>query len=108
MLSSILHRVTGVGLYIGALGLGVWLLTLSMGPEAFGPIDAFLHTIIGEIGLYLLAAALGFHLFNGVRHLLFDAGIGFKPASANLSAWIALSGLVIAPLAIWLVLHFRG
>ncbi len=70
--------------------------------------DGLLHSLIGTIALYLLAAALGFHLFNGVRHLFLDAGVGFKPKTASATAWISLLGAVIAPAAIWAVLNLRG
>ena len=34
MLTSILHRVTGVGIYLGALILAAWAISLAAGPEA--------------------------------------------------------------------------
>lgn len=108
MLGSILHRASGIALYVGALGLVAWIVALAAGPEAFAPVNGFLHSLLGEVVLYLLAAALGFHLFNGVRHLFLDAGVGFKPKTASATAWISLLGALVAPAAIWLVLYLRG
>ena len=36
MFASILHRATGVGLYVGALVLMAWALSLAAGPGAYG------------------------------------------------------------------------
>jgi succinate dehydrogenase / fumarate reductase cytochrome b subunit len=108
MASSILHRASGVALYVGALGLVAWLVALAAGPDTFAPVDALLHSLVGVIGLYLIAAALGYHLFNGVRHLFLDAGVGFKPKTANATAWVSLLGAVLVPAAIWAVLNLRG
>ncbi len=36
MVASILHRATGVGLYVGALLLMAWALSLAAGPDAYG------------------------------------------------------------------------
>lgn len=105
MLASILHRATGIALTLGAIGLAAWLAALAAGPEVFTPIDEALHSLLGQVVLYGLVAALGFHLLAGLRHLVLDAGLLFKKPSANLSAWIAVSGLVIAPVALWVTLQ---
>ena len=36
MLTSILHRVTGVGLYLGGLIAAAWAVALASGPEVYG------------------------------------------------------------------------
>jgi succinate dehydrogenase cytochrome b subunit len=105
MLASILHRVTGAALSVGVLGIVIWLAALAGGPEVFAPVDQVLHSLLGRIVLYALVAALGFHLFAGLRHLVLDAGVGFERGMANLSAWICLAGLVIVPAGLWAVLH---
>ncbi len=40
----------------------------------------------------LLGALFGFffHLANGVRHLVWDCGVGFEKAHARASAWLVL------------------
>ncbi len=42
-----------------------------------------------------------FHLFAGLRHLAWDIGKGFKPATANRTAWAALALAALATLALW-------
>ncbi len=101
MAVSILNRITGVGLALGTLAVVAWLAALAAGPIYFGPIDQFAHSLLGQLMLYALVAALGFHLCGGIRHLVMDAGLGFKRPSANLTSWLCILGMIAAPVALW-------
>ena len=106
MASSILHRATGIGLYAAAIGLVLWLMAAAAGPDAYAPIGLILSEWYGQTALYLLIAALAYHLANGVRHLVFDFGLGMKLADADASAWFAILFSVVAPIGLWLLLGF--
>ena len=108
MAASILHRVAGVALYGGAVLFAVWLMVIAAGPEAYAPIGMLLASVLGQIALYLLVAALAFHLANGIRHLIFDTGAGLKPADADLTAWFAILFAFAAPIGLWALLNFGG
>jgi succinate dehydrogenase / fumarate reductase cytochrome b subunit len=101
MATSILHRASGVALYAGAIGLAIWLIALATGPQAFAPIEAFLASIIGQLALYAFTVAISYHLANGLRHLVWDAGKGFQPKSANASGWFVIAFALAAPIGIW-------
>jgi len=49
-----------------------------------------------KVVLFGLLAAFLYHLANGVRHLLWDAGVGFEKVQARRSAWLVLAVVVIA------------
>ncbi len=107
MLASIAHRASGVALYAGVIGIAIWLLALAHGGEALAAINTLLASLPGMVGLYVLIAAFGYHLCNGLRHLFWDAGKGFKPATANLTAWLALAaGVIGAPVAVYVLRHW--
>jgi succinate dehydrogenase / fumarate reductase cytochrome b subunit len=106
MLSSILHRVTGMGLYGAAILFAVWLMTAAAGPETYAPVQAFLVTPVGGVMLYLIVAALAFHLANGIRHLVFDTGAGLQPSDADTSAWFAILFAIAAPIGLWALVTF--
>ncbi|MEZ5995775.1 MAG: succinate dehydrogenase, cytochrome b556 subunit [Hyphomonadaceae bacterium] len=106
MWSSILHRVSGVGLYGAAIGLALWLMAAAAGPETYAAADAMLSAWYGQVALYLIVAALAYHLANGIRHLVFDAGAGLTPADADASAWFAILFAVAAPIGLWALLTF--
>lgn len=108
MASSILHRVTGVGLYGAAIGLALWLMAAAAGPEVYAPVQMLLLSPIGQIALYLIVAALAYHLANGLRHLVFDTGAGLQPGDADTSAWFAILFAFAAPVGLWALLTFGG
>jgi succinate dehydrogenase / fumarate reductase cytochrome b subunit len=108
MASSILHRVSGVGLYAAAIGLALWLMAAASGPETYAVIDTILSAWYGQLALYLIVAALAYHLANGIRHLVFDTGVGLTPADADTSAWFAILFAFAAPAGLWALLTFGG
>lgn len=108
MAASILHRVTGMGLYAGGVLFAVYLLAAASGPDAFEPVAAILSAWYGQAALYLLVAALAFHLANGVRHLVFDTGRGLKPPDAEASAWFSILFAIVAPIGLWALLTYGG
>jgi succinate dehydrogenase / fumarate reductase cytochrome b subunit len=93
---SILHRVTGVALVFALLGLVVWLIGASFGPD---PYTVFLPMFTGMAAkavMSLAVIALIYHFCNGVRHLAWDIGWGFERAAARRSAVLVLAVTVIA------------
>jgi succinate dehydrogenase / fumarate reductase cytochrome b subunit len=103
--TSILHRITGVLLSVGFMVLVYWLSALAGGPERYAGALNCLGSPLGQAALCGALVAFCYHLLNGVRHLFFDAGVGFERATARRSArvvWIA--ALVVAAFT-WLALR---
>lgn len=101
MVTSILHRATGVALAAGTILLVVALLALASGPEAYAKVQAFCAS---WIGLFLLAGwtwSLAYHLLNGIRHLLQDAGLGYLPAQFVRNGWVVVAGSVLLTVLAW-------
>jgi succinate dehydrogenase / fumarate reductase cytochrome b subunit len=97
---SITHRFTGVALVAGTLLLVCWLLTVAAGPEAFNALNGFLGTWLGYIMLIGWSYALFYHLCNGVRHLVWDAGYGYELPTAYASGWaVVIVSLILTALA---------
>jgi succinate dehydrogenase / fumarate reductase cytochrome b subunit len=108
MLSSILHRASGVALYGAAIGVALWLMAAAAGPECYELVDTVLSAWYGQLALYLIVAALAYHLANGIRHLVFDTGAGLTPSDADTSAWFAILFAIVAPIGMWALLTFGG
>jgi len=108
MASSILHRLTGIGLYGAAICLAVWLMAAAAGPETYAIADDVLSAWYGQTAMYLVVAALAYHLANGIRHLVFDTGAGLAPSDADTSAWFAILFAIAAPIGLWALLTFGG
>lgn len=98
--ASILHRISGVILFIGT-GILLWLLDRSLAsPEGFAEAAA---SPLAKFLLWGVLVALGYHTLAGVRHLLMDVDIGESKAAGVLSARIVIiAGIVLALLTgVW-------
>jgi succinate dehydrogenase cytochrome b subunit len=69
MTMSILHRITGVGLYLGTLLLAWWLIAAALGPNAYAAFESFVGSPLGELILLGYTWALIHHMLGGLRHL---------------------------------------
>ena len=76
---SSLHRITGLMLSLGAVVLSIWLIAAASGPEPFASVAAIVGSGWFKPLLVGWTFCFFFHLANGVRHLAWDAGLGFDP-----------------------------
>jgi succinate dehydrogenase / fumarate reductase cytochrome b subunit len=103
MALSILHRATGVALTVGTLLLTWWIVAAAAGPGQFAAAQSFIGSIVGQILLFGWTVALFYHLCNGIRHLLWDAGKGFELGTAHASAIVVLIATAALTVAAWLI-----
>ncbi|MBV9116421.1 MAG: succinate dehydrogenase, cytochrome b556 subunit [Acetobacteraceae bacterium] len=103
MALSISHRATGIGLSVGALLMTWWLVAAASSDSAFAAVQGFLGSWFGVFLLFCWAAALLLHLFQGIRHLAWDAGYGFDNRSYRVTGWGVLAATVVATLIVWIV-----
>ena len=108
MLGSILHRMTGGALAVGAVLVALWLMVLAFGPDAYATFTGWMGSPLGLLVWFGLTVALAVHFAGGVRHLIWDAGEGLTPKSANaLSTASIVIGVVVA-IAFWAGLFMTG
>jgi succinate dehydrogenase / fumarate reductase, cytochrome b subunit len=88
LVTSILNRFAGLALSMGLLLLVYWLVALAGGARAYAQARAILSLGAFKLVYMLLLGALVYHLLAGLRHLVWDCGIGLERASARRSAWI--------------------
>ena len=108
MFASIAHRVTGVGLYLGALIAAGWAVALASGPEAYASYMGLLGSIPGKIVLFGMTVSLFYHLANGIRHLAWDFGHGYDLKTANFTAVVVIAFAVAASVAVWVLAAMTG
>ena len=101
MVTSILHRATGIALAAGLILVLATLLALASGPDAYTGVQAFCHSWIGMVLLFGWTWALSFHLLNGIRHLLQDLGWGYLPAQFVRNGWIVSIGSFVLTALVW-------
>ena len=99
---SILHRATGIFLCFGAVVFAWWVVALALGPEAYAAVRSALGSWLGRLLLLAWTFSFFYHLCNGVRHLFWDAGIGFELRTVH------ASGLAVVAASIALTLIAFG
>ena len=105
MMMSIVHRITGAGLYFGSLLLVWWLLATSSGPNAYADVQWFFGSLIGQAVLFGFTWALLHHALGGIRHLIWDVGYGFGPTEREWLARATLFGSIALTIVVWLVAY---
>ena len=105
MLASIAHRASGV---ILALFVPVYLFLLTgltSSPMDFSRTVDFMHSLPGKSVLWLTGTAMIYHLLNGLRFLLLDAGwIDGREAmrrSALVGLGLGLLGSLLLAVFLW-------
>ncbi len=101
---SILHRISGVVLFLG-LPILLYLLSQSLiSQDSFDHISSHLTRTIMRWVVWVIISALFVHFFAGIRHLLMDIGIGETLAGARKSAWLVavLTASIIILSGIWI------
>lgn len=88
---SIFHRATGCCMALTLALIVWWLLGAAIGPEAFAAPDWLLTSWLGALFLIGSAFAFFYHLCNGVRHLVWDIGLGFGLETSHTSGVIVLA-----------------
>ena len=105
---SILHRATGCALAVGLLLFVYWLAAAASGADAYASAQTVFAHPITRIALVAFSFAFFFHLLNGVRHLVWDAGHGLDVKSANASAVFVFAFTAAATIAVWVIAAMTG
>ena len=108
MALSIGHRATGVAMALGLFLLTWWLLALAGGPTTFATVEAVKDSWIGALVLFGYTFVLFYHLGNGIRHLVWDAGYGFDVQVAFHSGLAVLAFAGAMTILVWLVIAISG
>lgn len=107
MLSSILHRVTGVGASVGILVMLWWLGALVAGPAAYADFQEIAASPIGILVLVGVSWSVIAHAITGIRHFVLDTGAGYELGQNKLWANVStVSGIVLTAL-FWAALLLR-
>ncbi len=88
---SILHRLSGVLLFLVGIPFCLYLLQQSLTSEiSFDSYRAIVGSIPGKLVLLVLLWAFLHHAIAGIRYLLLDRHMGILKESSRLSAQIVL------------------
>ncbi len=96
--TSILTRITGNALLISALLVVWWFLAAATSPEYFAVANGVLTSWFGDLVLTLSLLGLWYHTLAGLRHLIWDQGIGLDLETAYKLGYAVIGGSVLLTL----------
>ena len=104
-LVSILHRVSGFGMFLFAWAM-LWLLQMVLqSPETFEQVRECAQSWIARVFLTGMAWAFLHHFFAGIRFLLLDIHIGTELETTRRMSWAVLAlgigGTLMVGAKIW-------
>ncbi|MEO9078830.1 MAG: succinate dehydrogenase, cytochrome b556 subunit [Rhodanobacter sp.] len=108
MMTSITHRATGIALAVGSLVVVYGLLRLAAGEQSFNHFRSLVGSPIGMILMLGWSWALFYHLCNGIRHLIQDAGLGYEIPQFVRSSWLSVAGSIVLTLLVWAYVLMAG
>ncbi len=94
-ISSILIRITGNALIVGAFLLVWWLLAAATSEDYFNFVDGVITSWFGDIVMSLSLLGIWYHYLGGLRHLVFDAGRALDIETAEKLGWACIIGSVV-------------
>ena len=108
MMTSIVHRATGIALAVGSLMVVGGLLHLAAGEDSFNHFKSIIGSPLGMVLLIGWSWSLFYHLCNGIRHLIQDAGLGYEIPQFVRSSWLSVAGSIVLTVLVWAYVMTAG
>lgn len=103
MTLSIVHRVLGVGLYLGTILFVLWLGAAALGHDQLAAVNGFFGHPLIQVGLFLYTWTLFHHMAGGIKHFIWDVGAGFEAGSREAITLATLVFSIAATILVWAV-----
>ena len=87
---SILHRFSGVLLFLAAMDFSIWLASIAMGENSYALISILFSSRLALAIWVAVSFSFFYHSLNGLRHLAWDFGKGFETHQVNYSGFIVV------------------
>jgi succinate dehydrogenase / fumarate reductase cytochrome b subunit len=93
--TSILVRITGNALIIGAIISIWWIYAAATSKEDFEFVNSIVNSWFGKLIFLGTIWALWYHTLGGIRHLIWDQGVGLEIKTAYKIGWAIIIGSFI-------------
>tara|TARA_Y100001934_G_C12317835_1_gene758480 strand:+ start:1132 stop:1506 length:375 start_codon:yes stop_codon:yes gene_type:complete len=103
-IASILHRISGVVLFVLLPVIGYFFYLSLESAANFAVLQNYMQKIPIKLLLIAFISALTYHLLAGIRHILMDLGLGEHLHASRNSALMTIiaSAILSIGLGIWL------
>lgn len=103
MLSSIIHRGTGLAMYFGTLLIVLWLGAAALGDGPLGVVNAIYGFWLVQVVFFLATWALFQHLFGGIKHFIWDSIHLLDPVGREWVVRLNWVASIVCTLAVWAI-----
>lgn len=103
---SILHRITGVILFLGSWLIASWVVVNVYCDATL--FNDLLSSVLGKLFMGFWSLVLYYHMLNGVRHLFWDIGKGYAITTLTKSGIAVILGAFILTILTWIPILFGG
>jgi succinate dehydrogenase / fumarate reductase cytochrome b subunit len=108
MVTSILHRGTGIFLAFGALIIAAGLMALMLGPDAWNCFRDLAGAWYGQLFFFAWTWSFAYHLCNGIRHVVQDFAVGFSIPAFVRNSWLSVIGSLLITALVWAYVMMGG
>ncbi|HWK49773.1 MAG TPA: succinate dehydrogenase, cytochrome b556 subunit, partial [Steroidobacter sp.] len=89
-------------LSVGSPLFVIWIVAAADGARSYAVFADMLASPLGLALSFMWTFSLFFHLCNGVRHLVWDAGYGFELRTIYTSGWVVLAMSMLLTVIAWI------
>jgi len=106
---SILHRMSGVFNFFGMLALLWWVVSIAYTSTPYSEtlIWQFFNSMFGLLILIAWTFSLFLHMCTGIRHLFWDAGLGYELKTVKITGYLALITASLLTIACWGIIYLQ-
>lgn len=101
---SITHRITGIILFFSSFFLALWLFSMAYNENIKNLVNTFFSLFFGKTILFFISFSFFYHLLNGIRHLFWDIGYGYKLSNVYITGLLVIVLTLIINIYIWFFL----
>lgn len=103
-ISSLLHRITGIVLFI-SIPFILWGLSNTLSSEAdYNNLLLQINSLPGLIIVWAILSSLSYHILAGFRHIFMDMGFAETMETAKVTSWTVILLAIVAAIlwGVWL------
>ncbi|MEX0738133.1 MAG: succinate dehydrogenase, cytochrome b556 subunit [Pseudohongiella sp.] len=103
-ITSILHRISGVIIFVGVAVLLLLLAESLSSEQGFSNVQQWLTAPLVKFVLWAVVAGLLYHLIAGIKHLIMDMGVGetLQGGINGARLVVVVSAIAIIALGVWI------
>lgn len=102
-ITSIFARISGVALLGAAILVAWWFFAAALGEGYYNFVNGLMTSFVGDVVMFMALWALCYHALSGLRHLIWDIGIGLDVETAEKMGLGVIGGSVVLAIIVAII-----